>query len=266
MRWMLISIRTALRAGRLSSVRHNSTATLLKDDLPSSSSPSPELEDPVPASEEKLEPNAGQPTFESLRDAVSPRTLKALIGEPFRLKYMSPVQAEVLPLLPDLVKLTAPGEELKGPRDLMVKARTGTGKTLAFLIPAVESRLNALRAHAEQVARDTENNSKTVLMRAVNKYAKQNVGALIISPTRELATQIANEAIKLTQHHDMFEVRLFVGGLPKRKQQREWNLGRRDIIVATPGRLLDFIETEPGFKEELQTTETVSIMVQACQP
>ena len=141
----------------------------------------------------------------------------------------------------------------------MVKARTGTGKTLGFLVPALESRLNDLRAHAEQVAQDTTKKSKSFLSRAVHQYAKENIGTLIISPTRELATQIANEAIKLTEHHDAFEVRLFVGGLPKGKQMREWHTGRRDIVVATPGRLRDFIENESGFRESLKTTQVVRI-------
>lgn len=205
--------------------------------------------------------NSDQPKFETLQDAVSVRTLKALTGDPFRLVHMSPVQARVLPLLPGLVQPPASDGEHKGPRDLMVKARTGTGKTLAFLVPAVEARLNALRRVAEEVAQSSATNSKLVITRGVEKYARTKVGTLIISPTRELATQIANEAIKLTKHHDKFEIRIFVGGLPQRKQLREWNVGRRDIVVATPGRLRDFIENEPGFKEDLGTAEMVRPLV-----
>ena len=170
---------------------------------------------------------------------------------------MSPVQAAVLPRLPGLVEAS----EDKSRPDLLVKARTGTGKTLAFLIPAVEARLKAIRAHEEKVSQDTMNNDSALLRRAAARFAKTNVGTLIISPTRELATQIANEAIKLTSHHargEGFEVRLFVGGLSKRAQMREWHTGRRDIIVATPGRLRDCMENEPGFSEDLHTADMVS--------
>ncbi|RDX54727.1 DEAD-domain-containing protein [Lentinus brumalis] len=255
----------ALRAGRFVSARHVSTDFPVPDhkvekatwssEAPSDTHASYHTESAEEGAPAPALAHSDQPKFESLEGAVSSRTLRALTDRPFRLVHMSPVQAAVLPLLPKLVEPVKEGEEPEGPRDLLVKARTGTGKTLGFLIPAVEKRLNALRAHAEQVATDTETSSKVTLARAVDQFAKKNVGALIISPTRELATQIAQEAIKLTQHHERFEVQLLVGGLPKRKQLRDWNLGRRDIIVATPGRLRDFIENDPGFKEDLQTTQ-----------
>lgn len=200
-------------------------------------------------------PNADQPTFDSLKDVLSPPVLRALTAGPFKLNHMSPVQAAVLPLLP---KLLTPhdSDDVTGPRDLLVKARTGTGKTLAFLIPAVEARLKAVHAIHEQNA---GSDAKTA-NHAAERFARENVGALIISPTRELATQIANEAIKLTRHVHGFEVRLLVGGLSKRTQLREWNTGRRDIIVATPGRLRDFIENDSGFSQALNTTETVRLL------
>ena len=141
----------------------------------------------------------------------------------------------------------------------MVKARTGTGKTLAFLIPAVEARLKDLEAHAETVTKELMTSNRSAVRRAVAQRARETVGALIISPTRELATQIANEAIKLTRHQDGMEVRLFTGGLSKRAQMREWNSYRRDIVVATPGRLRDCIENEPGFEEALKTANTVRV-------
>ncbi|KAI0747011.1 P-loop containing nucleoside triphosphate hydrolase protein [Daedaleopsis nitida] len=245
----------AIRAGRLSSLRYASSAVQEKPTL----EPTQELAtDSLNAVKEIDRPtaNSDQPKFDTLQGVVAPRTLKALTGRPFNLVHMSSVQAAVLPLLPDLIKPPLEdGTKRETPRDLMVKARTGTGKTLAFLVPAVESRLHEFRVHTEQVMDDTMSNNKTLLKKAIHQYAKKNVGTLILSPTRELATQIANEAIKLTEQQEDFEVRLFTGGLPKRQQLREWHLGRRDIVVATPGRLLDFIENEPGFKEDLQSTQ-----------
>ena len=61
--------------------------------------------------------------------------------------------------------------------DVVCKAKTGTGKTLAFLIPALEQL-------------------------AANRLAKGRTGVLIISPTRELASQIAEEAKQLSQFHN----------------------------------------------------------------
>lgn len=258
---------TAVRAGRFSSARYLSaaapkhTSETRERPAPHSTEASVEQEEQSKGQEDTQNnhPNAGLPLFSSLEGAVSPRTLRALTQDPFKLTHMSPVQAAVLPLLPGLADRPAPDGESDSPRDLMVKARTGTGKTLGFLIPAVESRIKRLREHAEQVSKDSMSTNALNIKRAVEKYARTNIGALILSPTRELATQIANEAIKLTKHHDTFEVRLFVGGLPKRSQLREWNLGRRDIVVATPGRLRDFIENEPGFKEDLLTTDIVRL-------
>lgn len=255
---MLIQAFTALRAGRLSSVRLFSHVKPPKrNTLPDQEHPLKDSEPTGTAAETRPTPNADQPKFITLKDALHPKTLSALTADPFNLVHMSVVQAAVLPLLPDLVRPYNPDEKDAPPRDLMVKARTGTGKTLAFLVPAVEARLNALDAHAKQVEKDTMNGSKSLIERAVNQYAKTHVGALIISPTRELATQIANEAIKLTKHHDRFGVTLFTGGLPRNRQKREWDYGRRDIVVATPGRLRDFIENEPGFADALRTTDMV---------
>ena len=257
----------ALRAGRLSSLRSASTATHRKRDSlsprehPHDAPYGSSLTDPPPSETSPTPPNphADQPKFSTLNEALHPRTLSALTADPFKLVHMSPVQAAVLPLLPNLVRRYDPDEKDPAPRDLMVKARTGTGKTLAFLVPAVEARLKALEAHAKQVEKDTMNDSKPLIARAIDQYAKSHVGALIISPTRELATQIANEAMKLTRHHDRFEVKLFTGGLSRERQKRSWNMGRRDIVVATPGRLRDFIENEPGFSEALRTTEMVRV-------
>jgi ATP-dependent RNA helicase MSS116, mitochondrial len=132
---------------------------------------------------------------------------------------MTAVQAAVLPLLPQLALPEEPGST--APRDLLVKAKTGTGKTLGFLIPAVEARLNQLKQAGLQNAKESGQSSLALQMRAQRAFAKKNVGTLIISPTRELASQIAVEATRLATHHDEMEVRLFVGGVSKGGQMRE---------------------------------------------
>ncbi|CDO75746.1 hypothetical protein BN946_scf184921.g22 [Trametes cinnabarina] len=252
----------ALRAGRFSSVRFASAVALKENreyttanDASSQASASSQSQSRTATHDADEDTVEEQPTFASLEGKLNPNLLRAITKESFRLTHMTPVQAAVLPLLPELAEPYDPENPPTGPRDLLVKARTGTGKTLGFLIPAVESRLKRIRQHAENVNKELPNATRTAIARAVEQFARKNVGALIISPTRELATQIANEAIKLTRNLDRFEVRLAVGGLPKRPQLREWHVSRRDILVATPGRLRDFIENEPGFKEDLSTTE-----------
>jgi ATP-dependent RNA helicase MSS116 len=193
--------------------------------------------------------------FDTLKDFVSHSTLTALTGKPFHLKNMSQVQAAVLGKLPALSEPYDAEKPSPIPRDLLVKAKTGTGKTLGFLIPAIEARHKLL----EQI-RLTSKQEKGELggLQTSRIFAKNNVGTLVISPTRELATQIANEAVKLATHHKEMNVCLFVGGISKRAQMREWIRGRRDIVVATPGRLRDLLSSEPDVAEAFKKTQTVS--------
>lgn len=72
-------------------------------------------------------------------------------------------------------------------------------------------------------------------------YRKKTVGAIILSPTRELAAQIASEAVRATHHMKDFGVQLFIGGASKQAQMRNFARNRRDIVVATPGRLNDML-------------------------
>jgi len=144
------------------------------------------------------------------------------------------------------------------PRDLLVKAKTGTGKTMAFLVPAIEARSKAIDAFGKMSVMNAGLNSdKNLEARAKKVFAREHVGTLVISPTRELATQIADEALRLTHHHDGFEVRLFTGGTSKRLQMRDWMKGRRDIVVATPGRLRDLLNSEPEVARGMAKTQVV---------
>jgi ATP-dependent RNA helicase MSS116 len=86
--------------------------------------------------------------------------------------------------------------------------------------------------------------------------ARNSVGAVIISPTRELATQIANEAIKVCTWRKELNVRLFVGGMSRSQQLRDFKKNRKDIIVATPGRMKDML-TEPDVMEAVGDAQTL---------
>jgi ATP-dependent RNA helicase MSS116, mitochondrial len=202
--------------------------------------------------------------FTDLKGVIRHDTLKAITVKPFKLTTMTTVQAAVLPLLPDLIKPYDPnpaeGDPPPAARDLLVKARTGTGKTLAFLLPAIEARLNAIEAAGKKAVQEAGLESdKHLESRARRIFTRTEVGTLVISPTRELATQIANEALRLAYHHDDFGVRLFTGGTSKRLQMRDWMRGRRDLVVTTPGRLLDLLHSEPEIKSGISKTQIVGL-------
>lgn len=102
----------------------------------------------------------------------------------------------------------------------MVKAKTGTGKTLAFLVAALES-LMALPADQK-----------------IKMGGK--VGCVIIAPTRELALQISEEATRLLKPLG-WGVQYLVGGESKGKQLDRMAKEPAEFIVATPGRIQDLI-------------------------
>ncbi|THH30200.1 hypothetical protein EUX98_g3971 [Antrodiella citrinella] len=211
------------------------------------------FEEPAELEEEHSAIEDDQPAFSTLEGIVSAGTLKAITMAPMSLTTLSPVQAAVLPLLPDLIRphdAEAGHDSSKTPRDLLVKARTGTGKTIAFLVPAIEARLADLKRESAKAKTDAGMDAKFEI-RARRQYGRDNAGVIIISPTRELATQIAVEATKLVRFHTGMQVHLLVGGESKSQQLRHWMQNTRDIIVATPGRLRDMMENEPEVAEPI---------------
>jgi len=211
--------------------------------------------------------------FSSLKGRMSANTLKAVTFKPFNLEAMSEVQKRVLSLMPELaggrtgpelIAKETPEEtearkarEAGGRQDLLVKAKTGTGKTIAFLIPAIDARLHTMDEFA---ARPNENGEVPTLAIQGNirrEAARKRVGALVISPTRELATQIANEALKLQTWYKEMQVQLLVGGANRSQQLKDWKSmrnGRKDIVVATPGRLNDLL-SEPEVRDAIANTD-----------
>ncbi|PIN15376.1 ATP-dependent RNA helicase pitchoune [Handroanthus impetiginosus] len=116
-------------------------------------------------------------------------------------------------------------------KDALVKARAGTGKSVAFLLPAIETVLKA--------------SSSSVVQRVPPIYV------LILCPTRELASQISAEANVLLKHHDGLGVQTLVGGTRFKVDQRRLESYPCQILVATPGRLLDHIENKSGISVRL---------------
>jgi len=159
------------------------------------------LEEDWNVSQFKVPPAEGKTRF---HDFDLPAPLLHAISD-LGFEYCTPIQAEILPS-------TLSGKDASG------RAQTGTGKTAAFLI--------------------------TVITRILNNpiQGKRNPGTpriLILAPTRELVMQISEEARQLSRYCALTIVSVF-GGMDYEKQRKQLSVGPVDIIVATPGRLLDF--------------------------
>ncbi len=108
--------------------------------------------------------------------------------------------------------------------DWMVSAQTGSGKTAAFLLPALHALLETpAMSKGEQAAR--------------SRRAGASPRVLVLCPTRELAQQVSAEAISLVRFCRGIRIANVVGGTPFGKQLME--LRGANLVVATPGRLLD---------------------------
>jgi superfamily II DNA/RNA helicase len=135
--------------------------------------------------------------------------------------------------------------------DLMVSSQTGSGKTAAFLLPMLHTLLNmqqdaaaAEKAAHEQACADAEAKGEAPPKRAKRKdptnprnFKPASPGALVVCPTRELAQQVANDGIDLVRHCRGLRIANVVGGMPYQLQVAK--LQNADLVVATPGRLLD---------------------------
>jgi superfamily II DNA/RNA helicase len=135
--------------------------------------------------------------------------------------------------------------------DLMVSSQTGSGKTAAFLLPVLHTLLQELAAAEEaeraafaQACADAAANGEPAPKRPKRKdptnarnFKAPSPGALIVCPTRELAQQVAHDAIDLVKHCRGLRVANIVGGMPYQLQIAK--LQNANLVVATPGRLLD---------------------------
>jgi ATP-dependent RNA helicase DDX18/HAS1 len=146
-------------------------------------------------------------SFRDLKDEngeiinLDERTLKVL--DKMGLEKMTHIQVETIPFL------------LAG-KDLIGTAKTGSGKTLAFLIPCIE------------------------LMARTKWKRRDGTCCIIISPTRELATQTYETARSLMEEHKSLTHGLIMGGSKKSKEISPLEKGV-GLLVCTPGRLLDHL-------------------------
>ncbi len=131
-------------------------------------------------------------------------------------QYCTPIQAKTLPA-------TLLGKDAVG------KAQTGTGKTAAFLITAIQYILN----------------------NPIKEAYSSEPRVLALAPTRELAMQIAKDAEELSQFTELNIVTI-MGGADYEKQKVRLQRERVDILVATPGRLIDFMQQQVVFLDHVE--------------
>ena len=131
----------------------------------------------------------------------------------------SGLEASHYKTLTDIQKQAVP-HALRG-SDILGAAKTGSGKTLAFLVPVLE---NLYRRRWTEL---------------------DGLGALILSPTRELAIQIFEVLRKIGRYHT-FSAGLVIGG--KSLQEERERLGRMNILVCTPGRMLQHMDQTAAFE------------------
>ncbi|MFL1465405.1 DEAD/DEAH box helicase [Marinobacter sp. DUT-3] len=160
------------------------------------------------------DPNdTGKTLFKDLN--LDQRLLDAITDIGF--EHCTPIQAETLPFT-------------LACQDLIGQAQTGTGKTAAFLITAIQSLLETPVPPKDRFASEPR--------------------VLALAPTRELAMQIAKDAEQLCGYtgHNVVTV---VGGMNYDKQRDQLQNEIVDILVATPGRLIDFLGSQDVFLDQL---------------
>ena len=131
--------------------------------------------------------------------------------------HMTPIQDKVL-------------QYTLGGHDAIGRAQTGTGKTAAFLISIINDLLN------KPIEQDR---------------FRGEPRALILAPTRELALQIESDAKELTKFTDLHIVTL-LGGVDFDVQKKRLDQNFVDIMVATPGRLIDFVEQKEVWLDQIE--------------
>jgi len=146
---------------------------------------------------------------------LDPKLLRAVADQGY--ETMTPIQAKAIPIVLD-------------GRDVMGAAQTGTGKTAAFSLPLLQKMLRH------------ENASMSP--------ARHPVRALVLTPTRELADQVANN-VKAYAKHTQLRSTVVFGGIDMKPQTAQLKAGV-EVLIATPGRLLDHIEAKNAVLNQVE--------------
>jgi hypothetical protein len=174
-------------------------------------------------------------------DAMSSTTLAHLTDTPFSAMPMHPDTLRAIHEVQGYKFCTKVQLEtmahISSGKDVIAKAKTGTGKTMGFLIPSLDVLINSRIGGGE------------------GNY--RNIRCLIISPTRELALQIKREATQLTSFHRNIKCETVFGGTKMSKDVTMLKSRAPDILVATPGRLHDHLKNTPKFVEQLNNLQVL---------
>ncbi|XP_044296602.1 ATP-dependent RNA helicase DDX55 isoform X2 [Varanus komodoensis] len=123
-------------------------------------------------------------------------------------------------------------------KDVAAEAVTGSGKTLAFVIPIIE-----------------------ILLRREQKLKKMQVGAIVITPTRELAVQIDEVISHFTKHFPQFSQCLLIGGKNPMEDVERFKEQGGHILIATPGRLEDMFRRKSEGLDLATSVKSLDVLV-----
>ncbi len=173
----------------------------------------PQTSAPAPASPNELTADTPPMAFAQLQLAAPIARAVAEMGY----EKMTPIQAQAIPVV------------LSG-KDVMGAAQTGTGKTAAFALPLLQRMMKHENASTSP--------------------ARHPVRALVLLPTRELADQVAQQ-VKLYAKYTNLRSAVVFGGMDMKPQTLELKAGV-EVLVATPGRLLDHIEAKNAVLNQVE--------------
>ncbi|XP_023276993.1 ATP-dependent RNA helicase DDX55 [Seriola lalandi dorsalis] len=167
--------------------------------------------------------NTTDGTWDSLPVQLNESILQTL--EELKFTHMTPVQSACIPLF-------------MSNKDVAAEAVTGSGKTLAFVIPVIE-----------------------LLLKREEKLKKMQVGALVITPTRELALQISEVMGQFLHKFPQFRQILLIGGTNPIEDVEKFKDQGANIVIATPGRLEDMFRRKSDGLDLASSVKSLDVLV-----
>uniref|UniRef100_A0A8D3D772 ATP-dependent RNA helicase n=1 Tax=Scophthalmus maximus TaxID=52904 RepID=A0A8D3D772_SCOMX len=167
--------------------------------------------------------NTTDGTWDTLPVRLNDGVLQTL--DELKFTHMTPVQSACIPLF-------------MSNKDVAAEAVTGSGKTLAFVIPIIE-----------------------LLLKREEKLKKMQVGALVITPTRELALQISEVMEQFIQKFPQFTQILLIGGSNPIEDVEKFKDQGANILIATPGRLEDMFRRKPDGLDLASSVRSLEVLV-----
>uniref|UniRef100_A0A3Q0RHB3 ATP-dependent RNA helicase n=1 Tax=Amphilophus citrinellus TaxID=61819 RepID=A0A3Q0RHB3_AMPCI len=167
--------------------------------------------------------NTTEGTWDSLPVKLNEKILQTL--DELKFTHMTPVQSACIPLF-------------MSNKDVAAEAVTGSGKTLAFVIPIIE-----------------------LLLKREEKLKKMQVGALVITPTRELALQISEVMEQFIEKFPQFKQILLIGGTNPVEDVEKFKDKGANIVIATPGRLEDMFRRKSDGLDLASSVKSLDVLV-----